>query len=111
MNLEKIKPARKARIGLYAIGLHHYWGQFDGLLERLLGYNNFIAGELDQWGEVHNFGMVDTETKAQEAGEFFNAPQRRHSFLLRIHLLHQRKPYGRGATLPEAGHCTQPATG
>ena len=73
MNLEKIKPARKARIGLYAIGLHHYWGQFDGLLERLLGYNNFIAGELGQWGEVHNFGMVDTETKAQEAGEFFNA--------------------------------------
>lgn len=73
MQLERIKPVKKARIGLYAIGLHHYWGQFEGLLERLIRYNDFIAGELGQWGDVHNFGMVDTETKAQEAGEFFNA--------------------------------------
>ncbi len=73
MSLEKIKPARKARIGLYSIGLHHYWGQFPGLLERLVKYGEFIAGELGQWGDVKNFGMVDTEFKAQEAGEFFNS--------------------------------------
>ncbi len=73
MNLEKIKPAKKARIGLYAIGHPHYWVQFDGLLDRLIRYNDFIEGEMSEWGEVFNFGMVDTEAKAHEAGEYFNA--------------------------------------
>lgn len=27
------------KIGLFGIGLNTYWGQFDGLLERLQGYS------------------------------------------------------------------------
>ena len=65
--------AGSVRIGLYSAGLHAYWDQFRGLRERLLGYNAFIAGRLAAWGEVFNFGLVDTETAGREAGEYFNA--------------------------------------
>ena len=63
----------KARIGLYSAGLHAYWAQFAGLKERLLGYNRFIAERLSEFGEVFNFGLVDTEDAGRAAGEFFNA--------------------------------------
>lgn len=62
----------KVRIGLYSAGLNTYWGQFDGLYDCLMGYNKFIQRELEVYGEVFNFGMVDTEENGREAGEFFN---------------------------------------
>ncbi|MCP1102219.1 L-arabinose isomerase [Aequitasia blattaphilus] len=62
----------KVRIGLYSAGLNTYWGQFDGLYDCLMGYNKFIQRELEAYGEVFNFGMVDTEENGREAGEFFN---------------------------------------
>ena len=31
------------KVGLFGIGLDTYWPQFDGLLERLEGYQNQIA--------------------------------------------------------------------
>ena len=70
--LNKIKELLRARIGLYSIGLHAYWDQFPGLLECLTEYNAFIAQRLSGFGEVYNFGMVDTEEKGREAGEYFN---------------------------------------
>ena len=70
--LTKIKPPKKVRIGLYSAGLNTYWGQFEGLYDCLMGYNRFIEKRLSEWGEVFNFGMVDTEEKGREAGEFFN---------------------------------------
>ena len=60
------------RIGLYSAGLRAYWDQFEGLRERLLGYNAFIAEKLGEYGEVCNFGLVDTETAGRRAGAFFN---------------------------------------
>ena len=63
----------KARIGLYSAGLRTYWEQFAGLRDRLLAYNAFIAERLAAWGEVYNFGLVDTETAGRAAGEYFNA--------------------------------------
>jgi L-arabinose isomerase len=70
---DPIKTAKKARIGLYSIGLREYWNQFEGLRERLIEYGNFIEKRMSEWGEVHNFGLVDTEGKGREAGEWFNA--------------------------------------
>jgi L-arabinose isomerase len=61
----------KARIGLYSIGLEAYWDQFDGLYDRLCHYGTFIEKRMSEFGEVHNFGMVDNEQKAREAGEWF----------------------------------------
>ncbi|MBI1387193.1 MAG: arabinose isomerase [bacterium] len=66
-----IKAPRKPRIGLYSIGHTHYWNQFDGLLNRLTGYGEFIEKRLSQWGEVHNAGMIDEEEKARNAAEWF----------------------------------------
>ena len=39
-----------AKIGLFGIGLDTYWGQFDGLLERLKGYQKQIAGKMEGFG-------------------------------------------------------------
>jgi L-arabinose isomerase len=70
--LKKIKPPKRARIGVYSAGLHTYWEQFEGLYDCLMGYNRFIAERLGEFGEVFNYGMVDTEEKGREAGEYFN---------------------------------------
>ncbi len=69
----KRKETKRARVGLYSAGLHAYWSQFEGLHDRILGYNVFIEERVGGWGEVFNFGLVDSEVKAREAGEFFNA--------------------------------------
>lgn len=100
--LSAIKPAPKARIGLYSIGHPHYWVQFQGLLDRLLGYGKFIEGRASAWAEVHNFGMVDSEEKAHEAGEWFNT---RNVDLLLCHA----STYGMSASsLPVAQVCRRP---
>ncbi|MGI6112270.1 MAG: L-arabinose isomerase family protein [Bilifractor sp.] len=70
--LGKIKEPLKARIGLYSAGLHTYWDQFAGLKDCLTGYNRFLESKLSEYGEVFNFGLVDTEDKGREAGEYFN---------------------------------------
>lgn len=70
--LTKIKETKKARIGVYSAGLHAYWEQFEGLRDCLMGYNDFIAQRLAEFGEVYNFGLVDTEETGREAGEYFN---------------------------------------
>lgn len=71
--LTPIKPAKKPRIGLYSVGLRAYWDQFPGLRERLLAYGEFIERRLADWGEVANFGLVDTEGAGRAAGEWLNA--------------------------------------
>lgn len=71
--LNAIKPPKKPRIGLYSVGLRAYWEQFPGLRERLIAYGQFIEGRMAAWGEVHNFGLVDTEETGREAGEWLNA--------------------------------------
>ncbi|MCR5754907.1 MAG: L-fucose/L-arabinose isomerase family protein [Acetatifactor sp.] len=68
----KRKKSPKARIGLYSAGLHTYWDQFEGLKDCLLSYNSFIAKRLSGFGEVFNYGLVDTEEKGRAAGDFFN---------------------------------------
>lgn len=69
----KKKETKRARVGLYSAGLQAYWSQFEGLHDRILGYNAFIEERVSSWGEVVNFGLVDSEVSAREAGEFFNA--------------------------------------
>ncbi len=60
------------RIGLFGIGLDTYWPQFDGLLERLTGYQNRIAERL-RGMNVHlvDAGMVDNPEKALRAASLF----------------------------------------
>ncbi|RNB88822.1 arabinose isomerase [Brevibacillus nitrificans] len=70
--LQPIKPIKKARIGLYTIGLAVYWKQFPGLRERLLEYGRFMQTKMSEYGEVFFYGLVDTEAEGRAAGEWFN---------------------------------------
>jgi L-arabinose isomerase len=60
---------RTARLGVFGIGLAAYWPQFDGLRERLEGYQRMLEGRLEEMGaEVVSAGLVDTAEAARVAG-------------------------------------------
>ena len=65
---------QQVKVGLFGIGLNTYWGQFEGLLDRLEGYRRQIADRLGQEHiEVIDAGMVDEPTKAEAAAELLQA--------------------------------------
>lgn len=72
--LTHIKEVKKPRIGLYTVGLKHYWNQFPGLKERLLEYGKFIESKLEGMTgtSIFNFGLVDTADSGLSAGDYFN---------------------------------------
>ncbi|MGL6195995.1 MAG: arabinose isomerase [Thermoguttaceae bacterium] len=58
------------KIGLFGIGLDTYWPQFEGLHDRLLGYQRHIASQLARPGvEVVDCGLVDNPFAAREAAD------------------------------------------
>jgi L-arabinose isomerase len=60
------------RVGLFGIGLDAYWPQFKGLKNRLENYLQMTGRQLARPGvEVVNLGLVDTPSKAREAGHRF----------------------------------------
>jgi len=57
------------RVGVFGIGLEAYWPQFEGLRERLEGYQREIEVRLSAAGaDVVSAGLVDTAQRAREAG-------------------------------------------
>ena len=63
-------------VGVFGIGLAAYWPQFEGLKERIEGYQRRVeerVGELG--GEVVSGGLVDSEQAAREAGDRFARAQ------------------------------------
>jgi L-arabinose isomerase len=57
------------KVGVFGIGLAAYWPQFDGLRERLEGYQRSIEARLESLGaQVVSAGLVDTPEGAREAG-------------------------------------------
>jgi L-arabinose isomerase len=66
------RPAPRARVGVFGIGLEAYWGQFDGLRERVEGYQRRVEEKVSSLGaEVVSAGLVDTPEAAREAGDRF----------------------------------------
>jgi len=64
------------KVGLFGIGLDTYWDQFEGLLERLTGYQSFIASKMAFFDvEVVNAGLVDSPDKALLATQMFRQQQ------------------------------------
>jgi L-arabinose isomerase len=62
------------KVGIFGIGLAAYWPQFDGLRERLEGYQRGIEARLTALGaEVVSAGLVDTAQGARVAGETLGA--------------------------------------
>ncbi len=61
-----------AKVGVFGIGLAAYWPQFDGLRERLEGYQAYVEQQVAGMGaQVVSAGLVDTAPAAQQAGELF----------------------------------------
>lgn len=61
-----IMEQANVRVGILGVGLDTYWGQFDGLLSRLLSYQDTICTQISEMGaEVVNLGMIDTPEKAR----------------------------------------------
>jgi L-arabinose isomerase len=66
----------RARIGVLGIGLEAYWPQFEGLKERIEGYQRRVEERVTELGaDVVSAGLVDTAPKAREAGDRFAAAQ------------------------------------
>jgi L-arabinose isomerase len=60
------------RVGLFGIGLDAYWPQFSGLKERLEQNVQALAQKLQRPGvEIVNLGLVDSPSRAMEAGHRF----------------------------------------
>lgn len=60
------------KIGVFGIGLDTYWSQFEGLLERLKGYQTQIVQKVETFGvSVVDAGLVDNPEKAREAANRF----------------------------------------
>jgi len=58
----------RIKVGLFGIGLDTYWDQFEGLLDRLSGYQERIRKKIESFGvEVVDAGLVDNPGKAKEA--------------------------------------------
>ena len=64
----------KTKIGLYSCGNRPYWGQFEGLKDRLTAYGKFIGEKMSKLADVEicNFGLVDSFEAGTKAGEYFN---------------------------------------
>jgi L-arabinose isomerase len=55
---------QKVKVGLFSVGLDTYWPQFEGLLNRLTGYQQAIASKMSELGAtVVDAGMVDNPEK------------------------------------------------
>lgn len=62
------------KVGLFGIGLDTYWPQFEGLLERLEGYQQQIASKIEGFGvTVVNVGLVDSPEKARETASLLKS--------------------------------------
>lgn len=70
------RPAPRARIGVFGIGLEAYWAQFAGLRERCEGYQARVESRVRELGaEVVSAGLVDTAPGARAAGDLFAQAQ------------------------------------
>jgi L-arabinose isomerase len=70
------RPGHRARVGVFGIGLATYWPQFEGLKQRIEGYQARVerrVGELG--GDVVSAGLVDSEQAARAAGDLFASAQ------------------------------------
>lgn len=67
-----VQSRNAVSVGLFGIGLDTYWGQFDGLLDRLKGYQGEVCGHIERLGaKVVDAGMVDNVDKARDAALLF----------------------------------------
>jgi L-arabinose isomerase len=70
------KMKKKMKIGLIGVGLDTYWGQFEGLLPRLMGYQKEIGERMSSFDvQVVDAGMIDNPQKALSAAKRLNSEE------------------------------------
>jgi L-arabinose isomerase len=76
MNTDTQQRPPAARVGVFSIDLAAYWPQFEGLRERLEGYQCAVEQRLASFGaEVASAGLVDTSfADAGDMSGFFAGP-------------------------------------
>jgi hypothetical protein len=57
---------QQVEVGIFGIGLEAYWEQFEGLRDRLEGYQQSVEERISRWATVVSPGLVDTAPKGQE---------------------------------------------
>jgi len=61
-----------AKIGVFGCGCWFYWHQFEGLRERLVGYQGYFEDRLREQGvQVVSGGLADTPQGAAQTGDLF----------------------------------------
>lgn len=71
------------KVGLYGIGLDTYWPQFEGLREKLLGYQQRVLHRIQKTGvTVVDGGLVDDPLKAAAVAQRFRSEGVEAIFLL-----------------------------
>jgi len=69
-----METKNEIKAGLLGVGLDTYWGQFEGLLPRLMGYQKEIGERMTALGaQVVDAGMVDHPQKAALAAKQLNS--------------------------------------
>lgn len=72
--IEKRSPTRP-RIGVFGVGYHKYWNQFEGLLDDMLAKQIVFIEKIQSssYAEVIDFGLIDNVQKAYELVPQLNA--------------------------------------
>lgn len=67
----------KLNVGIFGIGLDTYWPQFKGLKERLEGYQQQVAKQIETFGDVElvDAGLVDNPERSRAIGSLFRRQQ------------------------------------
>ncbi|HEY7294890.1 MAG TPA: L-fucose/L-arabinose isomerase family protein [Dehalococcoidia bacterium] len=67
--MERMRPPKPARAGVFMVGLGAYWPQFAGLRETLERHLRYAEERIAKLGaEVTSAGLIDTEPDARIAG-------------------------------------------
>src|SRR4029450_11358363 len=70
------------KIGLFGVGLETYWPQFEGLHERLIGYQGQIGARVKSAGvTLVDGGLVDNPVRAREAASLLRREEGEVIFL------------------------------
>ncbi len=71
-----LTKSSEIKVGLFGIGLDTYWPQFNGLKDRLEGYQKYICQRMgSQNVRVIDAGLVDSVDKAHQAADRFASEQ------------------------------------
>ena len=102
----------RLRIGLFGIGLDTYWPQFDGLRERLVGYQDQIAERLRDFGVELDRCRADGQSRQGPRGGVAVPARGRRADLplhLDLRLVVHRAAGGPGSACPARG--AEPSAG